>query len=85
VASAAGGFVDQIETGITGFLTDTSSSQQLTQTLRLVLDLSPEGHAAIRQRAYQRVVKLYDFEQNFSATLRWFWQRMDGEAGHYAS
>src|ERR1700722_10272467 len=85
VASAAGGFVDQIETGITGFLTDTSSSQQLTQTLRLVLDLSPEGHAAIRQRAYQRVVKLYDFEQNFSATLRWFWQRMDGKAGHYAS
>jgi glycosyltransferase involved in cell wall biosynthesis len=85
VASAAGGFVDQIETGITGFLTDTSSSQQLTQTLRLVLDLSPEGHAAIRQRAYQRVVKLYDFEQNFSATLRWFWQRMDEKAGHYAS
>jgi glycosyltransferase involved in cell wall biosynthesis len=85
VASAAGGFIDQIETGITGFLTDTSSSQQLTQTLRLVLDLSPEGHAAIRQRAYQRVVKLYDFEQNFPATLRWFWQRMDGKAGHYAS
>ena len=85
VASAAGGFVDQIETGITGFLTDTSSSQQLTQTLRLVLDLSPEAHAAIRQRAYQRVVKLYDFEQNFSATLRWFWQRLDGKAGHYAS
>jgi glycosyltransferase involved in cell wall biosynthesis len=85
VASAAGGFVDQIETGVTGFLTDTSYSQQLTQTLRLVLDLSPESHAGIRQRAYQRVVNLYDFEQNFSATLRWFWQRMDGKTGQCAS
>jgi glycosyltransferase involved in cell wall biosynthesis len=77
VASAAGGFIDQIETGITGFLTDTSSRQHLVQTLRLALDLSPEAHAAIRQRAYQRVVKLYDFNQNFPATLRWFWERRD--------
>jgi glycosyltransferase involved in cell wall biosynthesis len=82
VASAAGGFLDQIETGTTGFLTDTSSRQRLTQTLRLVLDLSPEAHAAIRQRAYQRVVKLCDFAQNFPATLRWFWDRMDETPDH---
>ncbi len=75
VASSAGGFVDQIEPGITGFLVDMTSAQCLTQTMRQVLDLSPEAHATMRQRAYRRVVQAYDFAQHFPATLRWFWQR----------
>jgi glycosyltransferase involved in cell wall biosynthesis len=74
VASAAGGFVDQIEPGVTGFLVDISSCQQVTQTLKEVLDLSPEAHAIIRHRAHQRVLERYDFTRNFPATLDWFWQ-----------
>lgn len=85
VASTAGGFVDQIEPGITGFLVDISSSQNITQTLRRVLDLSPEAHATIRRRARQRVVKAYDFKQNFPTTLRWFWQTDPEGAGQHAS
>jgi glycosyltransferase involved in cell wall biosynthesis len=74
VASSAGGFVDQIEPGITGFLVDISSAQHVTQTLRETLDLSPEVQAAIRHRAHQRIVQNYDFIHNFPATLRWFWE-----------
>jgi glycosyltransferase involved in cell wall biosynthesis len=83
-ASTAGGFVDQIEPGITGFLIDILSGQHITQTLRQVLDLSPEAQAAIRHRAHQRVVQNYDFLQNFPATLRWFWQTEPGRAGQHA-
>jgi glycosyltransferase involved in cell wall biosynthesis len=75
VASMAGGFVDQIEAGVTGFFIDISSGQHITQTMLQVLDLSPDVHATIRQRAYQRVIHAFDFTQNFPATLRWFWQR----------
>ena len=75
VASTAGGFVDQIEPGITGFLVDISSRKRITQTLRQVLDLSPETQANIRHRAHQRVVQTYDFKKNFLATLGWFWQK----------
>jgi glycosyltransferase involved in cell wall biosynthesis len=75
VASAAGGFVDQIEPGITGFLVDILSSRNITQTLHQVLDLSEEAQAKIRHRAHQRVLRRYDFMQNFPATLRWFWER----------
>ena len=74
VASSAGGFVDQIEPGITGFLVDISSVQHVTQTLRETLDLSPEAQTAIRHRAHQRVIQNYDFIHNFPATLRWFWE-----------
>jgi glycosyltransferase involved in cell wall biosynthesis len=84
VASAAGGFVDQIEPGITGFFIDISSREDITQTLRQVLDLSPESHVAIRQRAYQRVVRLYDFKQNFPVTLEWFWNSTAEPAGEHA-
>jgi glycosyltransferase involved in cell wall biosynthesis len=84
VASTAGGFVDQIEPGITGFLVDILSCQHITQTLRQVLDLSPKTHATIRHRAHQRVVQTYDFIQNFPVTLRWFWQREPGRAGQHA-
>jgi glycosyltransferase involved in cell wall biosynthesis len=84
VASTADGFVDQIEPGITGFLVDTSSGEQITQTLRQVLDLSPEVQATIRHRAHQRVVRTYDFVQNFPATLAWFWQREARRAGEDA-
>ncbi|MGH7867692.1 MAG: glycosyltransferase family 4 protein, partial [Candidatus Dormibacteraceae bacterium] len=73
VASATGGFVDQIVPGFTGFLVDTLSSQQITETVEQVLDLSPEAHAIIRHRAHQRVLQRYDFVHNFPATLRWFW------------
>ncbi len=83
VASNAGGFVDQIEPGKTGFLVDISSSQHITQTLRQVLDLSPEVQATIRHRAYQRVVENYDFVQNFPATLRWFWPTEPGRKGEH--
>jgi glycosyltransferase involved in cell wall biosynthesis len=74
VASATGGFLDQIAPGLTGFLVDVSSSQQVTETVGQVLDLSPEAHAVIRHRAHQRVLQRYDFVRNFPATLRWFWQ-----------
>jgi glycosyltransferase involved in cell wall biosynthesis len=74
VASSAGGFVDQIEPGITGFLVDISSAQHITQTLHETLDLSAEAQATIRHRAHQRVVQNYDFIHNFPATLRWFWE-----------
>jgi glycosyltransferase involved in cell wall biosynthesis len=75
VASTVGGFVDQIEAGVTGFFIDISSSQHITQTMLQVLDLSPEAHATIRQRAYQRVLHSFDFAQNFPLALHWFWQR----------
>ena len=84
MASTAGGFVDQIEPGITGFLVDTLSCERITQTLRQVLDLSPEAQAIIRHRAHQRVVQTYDFIRNFPATLRWFWQREPRRAGQHA-
>jgi glycosyltransferase involved in cell wall biosynthesis len=81
VASTAGGFVDQIEAGVTGFFVDSASCQHITQTMLQVLDLSPDAHATIRYQAYQRVIHTSDFAQNFSATLRWFWQREPRRAG----
>ncbi|RPJ22343.1 MAG: glycosyltransferase, partial [Planctomycetaceae bacterium] len=81
VASATGGFVDQIEAGVTGFLVDISSCQHVTQTVLQVLDLSPHAHATIRHQAYQRVLQTSDFVQNFPATLRWFWQREPRRGG----
>src|SRR5262249_23437889 len=64
VASNAGGFMDQIEPGIDGFLIDTSSSQHMTQMLAQALALSPEAQALIRQRLYRRVVQTHDFLRN---------------------
>jgi glycosyltransferase involved in cell wall biosynthesis len=84
VASTAGGFVDQIQPGITGFLVDVLSCRHITETLLQVLDLTPEAHASIRYRAHQRVVTSYDFKQNFPATLSWFWQREPGKADQQA-
>jgi glycosyltransferase involved in cell wall biosynthesis len=84
MASITGGFVDQIEPGITGFLVDISSPQHVTQMLQQVLALSQEAQAAIRHRAHQRVVDNYDFIHNFPATLRWFWQREPRGGDPYA-
>jgi glycosyltransferase involved in cell wall biosynthesis len=84
VASNAGGFVDQIEPGITGFLVDILSCQDVTQMLHQVLDLSPETQAAIRHRAHQRVVQTYDFIHNFPATLDWFWHKEARRTGQHA-
>ena len=83
VASTAGGFIDQIEAGVTGFFVDMSSCPHVTQTMRQVLDLSPDAHAGIRQQAYQRVIHTFDFAQNFPATLRWFWQREPRRTGDW--
>jgi glycosyltransferase involved in cell wall biosynthesis len=74
VASRVGGFVDQIEDGVTGFFIDPLSCETMGQTLQQLLNLSEEQRASIRRRAYEKVVRLYDFEQNFPATLRWFWE-----------
>jgi glycosyltransferase involved in cell wall biosynthesis len=74
VASSTGGFVDQIDPGVTGFLVDVTSREHITQAMRHVLDLSADAHAAIRHRAYQRVVHSCDFAQNFPVTLQWFWR-----------
>lgn len=74
VTSTAGGFVDQIEPGVTGFFIDISSSERIAQTLLEVLDLAPEAQAAIRQQAYQRVIRTFDFAKNFPRTLHWFWR-----------
>jgi glycosyltransferase involved in cell wall biosynthesis len=84
VASTVGGFVDQIEAGVTGFFVDIASCQHITQTMLQVLDLSPEAHATIRHQAYQRVTHAFDFAQNFPVTLRWFWQRGPRGAGDRA-
>jgi glycosyltransferase involved in cell wall biosynthesis len=73
VASAIGGFVDQIEDGVTGFLFDLASPAALTSTMQQVLQLPPERHAAMRQCADQRVRQRYDFAQNFPATVEWLW------------
>jgi glycosyltransferase involved in cell wall biosynthesis len=81
VASTSGGFVDQIEPGVTGFLVDISSREAIAQTMLRVLDLPQEAHAAIRRQAYQRVIHAFDFTKNFPATLRWFWQREPQRAG----
>jgi glycosyltransferase involved in cell wall biosynthesis len=85
IASTAGGFVDQIEAGVTGFFIDPSSTQHITQTLWQVLNLSPEAHAVIRQQAYERVTQAFDFAQNFPMTLRWFWQREPQQGGYEVS
>ena len=77
VASRVGGFVDQIEDGVTGFFIDPLSCATMGQTLQQVLSLSKKERASIRRRAYEKVVRLYDFEQNFPATLRWFWGAHD--------
>jgi hypothetical protein len=45
----------------------------MTHTIQQVLDLPDSVHATIRHNAYARVVRQYDFSQNFPATLRWFW------------
>jgi glycosyltransferase involved in cell wall biosynthesis len=81
VASTAGGFVDQIEAGVTGFLVDISSCQHITQMVLQGLDLSPQAHATMRHQAYQRVLHTSDFVQNFPTTLRWFWQKEPPRAG----
>ncbi|MBM3224961.1 MAG: glycosyltransferase family 4 protein [Candidatus Tectomicrobia bacterium] len=73
VASQVGGFVDQIEDGVSGFFLDRTSSASMGQTVQRVLDLSPEQHSAIRRQAYARVVQRYDFQHNFPEMLRWFW------------
>jgi glycosyltransferase involved in cell wall biosynthesis len=78
VTSNVGGFVDQIEPGITGFLVDILSCQHVTQTLQQVLSLPPETLATIRHRAHHRVLQTYDFLHNFPATLRWFWRSTRG-------
>jgi glycosyltransferase involved in cell wall biosynthesis len=74
VASRVGGFVDQIEDGVTGFFIDPLSWATIGRRLQQVLNLSEAQRASIRRRAYEKVVHLYDFAQNFPATLRWFWE-----------
>jgi len=72
-ASRVGGFVDQIEDGVTGFFIEPLSCASMGQTLQQILNLSEAQRAGIRRRAYEKVVHLYSFAQNFPATLRWFW------------
>ncbi len=74
VTSTAGGFMDQIEPGVTGFRLDIESCRAMTEAFLEVLNLSPQTHAAIREQAYQRVVRAYDFARNFPATLSTFWR-----------
>jgi glycosyltransferase involved in cell wall biosynthesis len=74
VASTVGGFVDQIEAGKTGFFLDMTSCRAMSQILQQVLHLPAERHASVRRHACQRVMRHYDFSQNFPATLRWLWQ-----------
>ena len=73
VASQVGGFVDQIEDGVTGFFLDRTSSVAMGQTLQRVVNLPEAQQAVIRRQAYERVVQRYDFQRNFPVTLRWFW------------
>lgn len=73
VASRVGGFVDQIEDGVTGFFLDQTSSAAMGQTLQRLLDLSPAAQARIRQQAYARVLQRYDVRRTLPTTLAWFW------------
>ena len=73
VASAVGGFVDQIVHGHNGFLIDVARPETITRIVQQVLSLAPEALAAMRQQAYARVVQQHDFQQNFPTTLAWFW------------
>lgn len=73
VASRVGGFVDQIEHGHNGFLIDITHPETIPQMLQYVLSLPSAACTRIRQHAYERVVKLYDFQHNFPHTLAWFW------------
>ena len=73
VASHVGGFVDQIEAGVTGFFIDPTSSEAIGQMVQHVLNLPEQQRASIRRQAYEKVRRLYDFAQNFPATLHWFW------------
>jgi glycosyltransferase involved in cell wall biosynthesis len=84
VASTAGGFVDQIEAGVSGFLVDISSAEAITRTLVQGLELSSDARAAMRRRAYQRVIQAFEFTKNFPATLEWFWQREPRRTGSHA-
>ena len=75
VASRVGGFVDQIEAGVTGFfIEDPTSCAAIGQVVRHVLSLSEAQRTSIRRQAYDKVSRLYDFAQNFPATLHWFWE-----------
>jgi len=74
VASRVGGFVDQIEAGVTGFFIDPTSCEAMGETLQQVLNLSEAQRTSIRRQAYEKVVRLYDFAQNFPTTLHWFWE-----------
>ena len=73
VASTVGGFADQIEDGHTGFFLDITSQTYMTRILQQVLHLPQERHAAVRDNAYQRVLRQYDFTRNFPVTLHHFW------------
>ena len=73
VAAKVGGFVDQIDEGETGFFIDGASRHRTSATLEHIFELSPGQRAAIRQRAYQRVVSRYNFQRTFPTTLRWLW------------
>jgi glycosyltransferase involved in cell wall biosynthesis len=73
VASRVGGFIDQIDAGVTGFFIDPTSCEAIAQTVQHVLTLSEEQRAIIRRQAYEKVRRRYDFQQNFPATLGWFW------------
>jgi glycosyltransferase involved in cell wall biosynthesis len=85
-ASRVGGFVDQIEDGVTGFFIEPLAWETMGQTLQRILNLSEAQRASIRRRAYEKVVHHYDFAQNFPATLHWFWgahtpRTMEGAPG----
>lgn len=73
VASRVGGFLDQIEDGVTGFFLDQTSSPAMGQTVQRVLEVPATAHARIRQQAYTRVMQRYDVRRTFPATLAWFW------------
>ena len=75
-----GGFVDQIDAGVTGFFLDLASCEAMGQTLQHVLNLTTEQQAVIRRQAYEKVVRQYDFQHNFPATLHWFWGMHDPRA-----
>lgn len=73
VTSTVGGFADQIQDGMTGFVLDITSPSHMAQTLQRVLQLPRDQHTAIRRNAYHRVLRQYDFTRNFPETLQWFW------------
>jgi len=69
IASAHGGAAETIEDGRTGFLVPPGEAEALAAAIARVLDLGPEGRAALGQAARKAVLARYTTRALQAATL----------------